>query len=203
MSQASSACNFWKTEVLRLTKEVKRMAGELSHYPSVLLPPSGIYYSHPCTPTEKVDSPFQPLRPAESHPRVHVPSTSTGLSDTRSVTDESTSKRKDAEKFEFQSWPQASKFNSWKVCFRREVTTRSTHPRLSSDWLAEMDLASTKDELDLSGFIFDKHQSELENLNSKTAKGNHEDYSDRSQEKDQFLGGGSVQKRTSNAYRSE
>ena len=54
--------------------------------------------------------------------------TSTALSDTRSVADESSSKRKEAEKFQFEPWPQASRFGSRKVSFRREVMSGSTHP---------------------------------------------------------------------------
>ena len=147
--------------MLRFCKEVagqstKGIAGESpSHNSSVHLPPSGIDYSQPLTPTEKVDSPFQPLRPAEGSPWEHIPSTSVALSNTRSVTDESTSKRREAEKFEFEPWPQASQFNSWKVFFSRKVTTGSTHLRLSNDWLAEVDLASAVGEFDFSGFIFD------------------------------------------------
>ena len=49
----------------------------------------------------------------------------TALSDTRSVTDESTPKRTEAKKFEIEPWPQGSKFSSWKVSFRTEVTTGS------------------------------------------------------------------------------
>ena len=43
-----------------------------------------------------------------------IPSTSTALSDTRPLADEGSSNRKEAEKLEFEAWPQASKFNSWK-----------------------------------------------------------------------------------------
>ena len=107
---------------------------------------------------------FQPLRPTEGNPWEQIPSTSTALSDTRSVTDESSSKSKDAEKFEFESWPQASTLSSWNLCFRREDTTGSTHPRLVSEWFAEIDLASSMGVLDYSGFVFDKHQFEFETL---------------------------------------
>ena len=41
-------------------------------------------------------------------PMEHVPATPTALSDTRSVADASTSKRREAEKFEVGQWPQAS-----------------------------------------------------------------------------------------------
>ena len=42
----------------------------------------------------------------------------------------------------FEPWPQASKFNLWRVSFRREVLSGATHPRLSSDWLPEIDIAA-------------------------------------------------------------
>ena len=90
------------------SKSTKRIAGrKSSHYSSAHLPPSRIDYSQPFTPTEKVDSPFQPLRPAEGTPKEHIPSTSAALSDTRSVIDESTSKMQEAEKFESEQWAQA------------------------------------------------------------------------------------------------
>ena len=58
---------------------------------------------------------------------------------------------------EFEPWPQASKFVSWKVSFRREAISGSTHPRLNSDWSAQIDLATGIEDWDHSGFIFDKH----------------------------------------------
>ena len=83
-------------------KHEEKSQGNPSHHLSVHLPPSGIDYSQPFTPPEKVDSPFQPLRPAEGNPWEHTPSTSTALSHTPTVSNESTSKkRKDAENFEF------------------------------------------------------------------------------------------------------
>ena len=65
---------------------------------------------------------------------------------------------KEGEKFKFEPWPQASKFNSWKMSFRREVVSGSTHPRLMVDWFAELDVAARMEEPDPSGFVFDKHQ---------------------------------------------
>ena len=58
-------------------------------------------------------------------PWEQIPSTSTALSDLRSVANESTSKSKDAEKFVFEPWPHALKFNSRKVSFNREVMSGS------------------------------------------------------------------------------
>ena len=111
--------------------------------------------SQPFAQVERVASPLQTSRPAEGNPCEHIPSTSTALSDTRSVADESVPKRKEAETFEFEPWLQASKFNSWKVSFRREVVSGSTHPRLISEWSAEIDVAASVGELDFSGFVFD------------------------------------------------
>ena len=77
----------------------------------------------------------------------------------------------EAEKFEFEPWPQASKFVSWKVSFRREAISGSTHLRLISEWSPEIDLAIGIEDLDHSGFTSDKHQIEFETLDSKIAKG--------------------------------
>ena len=49
--------------------------------------------------------------------------------------------KEEAENFESEPW-QTSKFTYWKVCFRRAVTTGSTHSRFSSDWFAEVELAT-------------------------------------------------------------
>ena len=56
------------------------------------------------------------------------------------------------------------------------------------------------EELDYSGFIIGKHHLEFETVDFKDCQRKHEDFSRRIQEKDQFLGGDSIQKRTSNAY---
>ena len=116
-------------------------------------------YSRPFTSAEEVDFTFQPLRPAEDNPR-NIIHRLLLLHRTRDRLPMKMlqKKRKDAEKFELGPWPQASKFNSWKVLFRKEVTAGSTHRRLIREWLKEIRyLASTMDDLDDSGFIFDKH----------------------------------------------
>ena len=134
MSQETKACDFWKNEVKGLRRRwqsnaPRKIARENSmHHPSVP------------TPTERVDSPLQTSRPAEGNPW-------------RSVTDESISNRNVAVKFEFEPWPQASKFNSWKVSFRREEISGSTHPRLISEWLAEIDVAASMGDLDHSSRV--------------------------------------------------
>ena len=90
-SQATSGCDYWKTEVKRLTKQVaeqstKRVAGRNSlHHSTVPLSPPGTDCSQPYTPTQRVDSPLQTSRPTEGNPWEHIPLTSTAQSDTRSV----------------------------------------------------------------------------------------------------------------------
>ena len=104
-----------ENEVMRLTKEVaeqstKKIAeGNSSHHSSVPVQPPGMACSQPFTPTEQVDSSIQTSRLAQAIPQEHVPSTSTAPSDTRSVADESSSKRQEAEKLEVELWSQASK----------------------------------------------------------------------------------------------
>ena len=82
--------------------------GNLSYSsPSHLLPAGGDC-SNPITPTAEVDSSVHASRPEKGNPWEHIPSTSTALSDTRSVAEEDTSTRKEVEKFEFEPWPHAS-----------------------------------------------------------------------------------------------
>ena len=52
---------------------------------------------------------YSSVYPAEGNPWEHVPWISTALSDTRSVTDESTSNRKDAKTLKLEQLPQASR----------------------------------------------------------------------------------------------
>ena len=74
--------------------------------------------------------------------------------------------KKGTEKFEFEPWPPD---NSWKVSFRREVMSGSTHPQLISDWFPEMDVAVSMG-IGHSLFVFDMHQMEFETLDSIIAK---------------------------------
>ena len=78
---------------------------------------------------------------------------------------------KKAQRFEFETWPHASKFGCSKVSSRREVTSGSIYPRPISDWLPEICVAGRTEELDHSGFVFDKDQMEFETLDSKIAQG--------------------------------
>ena len=61
--------------------------------------------------TARVDSPLRACRPEEDHNQ--VPSTSTALMGIRSVNVLSVPKRKEAEGFELEPWPQVSTFGSW------------------------------------------------------------------------------------------
>ena len=115
MSSATTACNSSKTEVLRPIKEVaepstKRTAGR-EHFALLISSSTTVRNRFFATldADRYFDSPFQSMRPAEVNPWQHVPSTSAALWDTRSVSDECTSKRKEAEKFKSEQWPQASK----------------------------------------------------------------------------------------------
>ena len=83
------------------------------HYSSVSRPPPGMDCSQSFAPLERVDSTLQTSRPADGNAWEHIPSTCIALSDTRSVADESSSKREKAEKSKFEPWPQASRFGSW------------------------------------------------------------------------------------------
>ena len=101
---------------------------------------------------------------------------------------------------EFELRAQASSFSSWNVSVRIEVTTGSTHFLLSSKWLAEADWASIVDELDYSGFRVDKHQLELETLDSEIAKGTMKIISADFQRKNNVLEETQHKKETSNAH---
>ena len=59
----------------------------------------------------------QTSRPAIGNQWEHTPSISMVLSETRSIADASSSNSKEAEKFELEPWPQASRFDSWKSSF--------------------------------------------------------------------------------------
>ena len=61
--------------------------------------------------------------------------------------------RKEAEKLEFDNWPQASRFLSWKVAFRKEAMSELTYPKLAGQWLAEIDQGASMDESTHSGCL--------------------------------------------------
>ena len=59
-----------------------------------------------------------------------------------------------------------------RVCIGELATVSgSTHPRLISEWSAEIVLPSSMGELDHSGFAFDKQQLEFETLDLKVTNG--------------------------------
>ena len=82
MSEATTACDSWRTELVRLTMEVterkrRRQLGGTPrmthlliyhHQEEIVRNPSG---------RQKIHSPYQPLRAAEGNPCEHIPSTST------------------------------------------------------------------------------------------------------------------------------
>ena len=82
-------------------------------------------------------------------------STNPAFSDIRSVSGDVT-QEKEAEKY-VEPWCSASK--NWfmeKILFRREVIAGSTHPNVITKWLAEVDIAANIEDLNHSGFVFDK-----------------------------------------------
>ena len=107
---------------------------------------------------------------------------------------------KEAEKFDFEPWPHASKFGSWKLSFRREVISASNHPTLVSDRLAGIDVATRIQDLDYSRVVLDVHQMELGTLDLKDSQWNCEDNFSRVQKEDRCIGRDPPQK--TNAQRS-
>ena len=85
-------------------------------------------------------------------------------SETHSVIKVSVPEGKEAERLEFDPWPQASKFGPWKLYSRGEVISGSTRPKWVSEWSAGIDLATSVEDLETSGFVFDKHNVESETL---------------------------------------
>ena len=140
VTQSTTACAWWNSETIRLTREVAEQKHEENRRETLALlicssTPSGMGWFATLYADRRVAS---HCRTRDQWPlKVRQ-------------------KRNEAETFEFEPWPQASKFNSWKVSFRRG----STHPR----WFSI-------GELDHSGLVFDKNQMELETLDSKIAKG--------------------------------
>ena len=47
----------------------------------------------------------------------------------------------------------------------------SNHPKLVGEWLAEIDYATSRDDLEHSGFASDDYQRECETLDSQIVKG--------------------------------
>ena len=125
------------------------------------------------------------------------PSTATALSDTRSTGEEGGPKKKEAETFEFEPWPHASKSG---LSFRRQVILASSNPNLVSDRLAGIDVATRIEDLEYSRVVFDGHQMELETLDLKDSQWNCEDNFSRVQKEDRCIGRDPPQKQTANAH---
>ena len=80
-------------------------------------------------------------------------------------------KIQEAATFEFEPRPQALRFGSWKISFRGEVMSGSSHPKLVGVCLAEFDCAASMDDLVYLGFTFDSHQTVFGTKDSQTVKG--------------------------------
>ena len=114
---------------------------------------------------------FQPLWSAERNPWEHI----LLLYRTRFPSPMKVLRKgKEAEKFEFERWPQAAKFSSWKVS-RSRLTTGSARPRLINGWSAEIALVSYVDELDHSRFTCDSAEVSIWNSGVTDCQENHED----------------------------
>ena len=167
VSRATAACASWKNEAKRLTKDVaeqstKRIAGgnSLRHSLTTPAPGENLFVTFLRQQKEVIHH-YMHLDPQTAFdPWRRNASTCTALSDTRSVTDEST----EAEKFECEPRQQASKLKSWNLFFRREVIPGSNHLRIVSDWLAEIDVAASMAELDHSGFVFKIARGSMKNV---------------------------------------
>ena len=57
-----------------------------------------------------------------------------------------------------------------KTSFRRDVIAGSTHSRQATGWLAEIDQATSLQDLDDVGFVFNSHPSSFETLDSQIPK---------------------------------
>ena len=160
MSEATTACDSRRRD--RLTMEVteqkrRRQLGGTPRMTHLLICHHQEEIVRNASGRQKIHSPYQPLRAAEGNLCEHIPSTSTALSDMRSVTDETSKNEKKQIISNLNFWAQASKFSYWKVSFHREVTTGSAHPRTIGGWFAEIDMAVGTQEFDCSGFIFCTH----------------------------------------------
>ena len=102
-------------------------------------------YACVSVPQEMSKTPLRSLPRKEESEKRHRTTVS---SDTSSFLEKSISKRKEADIFEFEPWPRASKFGSRKISLRRQVMSGSSHPMLVGDRLAEMDCATSTDDWD-------------------------------------------------------
>ena len=144
VSQATTAFDSWKREVKKLTQAVadhstKRIAGSNYLHSSVLPPPHQEWFVRNffCRQKELIHHRRHrdPQKKANHGSMFHRPLL---LCWTRDQLPMKVSP-KEQELVEFEPWPQASKFNSWKVSLRREATiwinSSSTDQRLvSRNW---------------------------------------------------------------------
>ena len=82
-----------------------------------------------------------------------------------------TSKRKRPETLKFEPWSKPQDLDRGKISFLREAMSGSSLPNLVGQWLAEIDVATSKDDLDHSGFALDSNQTEFETLDSAIVNG--------------------------------
>ena len=95
----------------------------------------------------------------------------TSRSNSGSQDGESAPKRIEMDKLECEQWLQKTRFKNWKISFGREVVTGPTHPRQVSDWLSEIDQASSMQDMDDAGSVFGCTQMQIETRDSQIAKG--------------------------------
>ena len=156
MSHATTACNFWKTEVIRFIKKVaeqstKRSPEKILHKSSVHPPPSGRNYSIFFTPTEKVDF-------AISAVAIHRNQSVWTFS------------------IDFHCFIGRAISYRWK-CSKNDrirdirIWIAANSSSIGQRLVSINSLVSITDEVNHSGFIFDKDHIECEILDSKIAKG--------------------------------
>ena len=76
------------------------------------------------------------------------------------------------DKLQFEQWPHVTRFKNWMTSLQREVITDSTPPRPATDWLAEIDQATSRQVLDDVGSVLGStRMSIVKTLGSPAAKG--------------------------------
>ena len=96
------------------------------------------------------------------------------LSDDRFLDSDSTPKRMEVNKPEFEQWPHVTRFKNWKTSFRREVITGSPRPRQPTDWLTELDLGKINARFGQRRICTRQHQDEFWNPGFPNCEGPHE-----------------------------
>ena len=202
MSEATTVCNSWEIEAIRLTMEVveqsTRIAGRNPRIVHLFI------YHHqewnvrnPFTPPEKVDS--NRCDPQNAIRREHIPSTSTAESDTRSVTDESAPQKEGSRDIRIWEWAA-----SVKIQFLESLSPQRNDNRISSSSLDQRTVSRNCFGIrcERTGPLkIHVRQRGNESLKLGSQRLSKEPWrlSSRSQENDQLLGGDSIEKQTSNA----